>query len=121
ELKDFESAFDLASQSILKEEKFKLFTLIAKKKKEKGLTVEKSTLDLIEALYAQIDVCNYFDEDETIEIASDLMFTFPNLALDIVDGLSNTSLGDKSDFGFVKLAILMRDNKGSQLGDNETL
>jgi hypothetical protein len=121
ELKDFESAFDLASQSILKEEKFKLFTLIARKKKEKGLVVEQSTLDVIEALYSQINICSYFGEDETIEIASHLMFTFPNLALDIVEGLSNTGIGDRSDLGFAKLAMLMRGDKGNQLGDNETL
>ena len=76
ELKDFESAIELANQSIFKEEKFKLLVFIARKIKSKGLTIEESILDSIQTLYKQIDVTAYFADDDLAEISSDLLYRY---------------------------------------------
>ncbi len=118
ELKDFNNAYRLVQQTILKEDKFRLLVFLAKKKKEKGLIIEQEILDLIKVLYQQINPKYYQDTDEIIEIAINLLYTFPEYAIELLDKTSGINTSATKDIGFASLIILLKKIRKSQ--DDET-
>lgn len=77
ELKQFDKAYSLAQESILKEDKFKLLAFLTRKLKEKGLSIDIEISSSIKLLYEQINPTSYADSDEIIEIASNLLYNYP--------------------------------------------
>jgi len=103
-INDFESALALAQTTIIKEDRLHLLAIICKNKKEKGLLIEQELLDQIKTLYKEID--DNMTNDKTLEIASDLIFSCPDLAIDMVEKLNGNASGENElDLTFAKLSI----------------
>jgi len=108
ELKDFESARNLADVSLVKEDKFRLLVFLGKKKKEKGLSIENDLLESIKTLYQQINPSSFYNGSEVVDIATNLLYTFPELAIDFLERATGHQHSNKTDLGFANLAMLMR-------------
>lgn len=108
ELKQFDKAYSLAQESLLKEDKFKLLAFLTRKLKEKGLTIDMEITSTIKLLYEQINPSSYADSDEIIEIASNLLYNYPDLAIEFLEKASGTSEKSNSDLGLARLAMLIK-------------
>ncbi len=81
-LDDFSSAYSLAQRVATIADRLHLLAVIARMKKTKSLPVEQELKDQIQQLYSQLDRSNLGDRG--VEIASDLLYTQPELAIDLV-------------------------------------
>lgn len=121
ELGNYSEAFELALESTLKEEQFKYLVFIAKKRSENSLPIDDLLNDKIETLYSQIEF-NYFKDNEVlIEICSNLMYSFPKLAIELFEKVSGTQDIENSDIGFAQLVILLRKLNSNNSDENETI
>jgi hypothetical protein len=104
-LGDYESAIALAQSSILKEERFHLLAIIAKAKCKQGLSPAPELKDQIRQLYNQIDY-TVLDDERVVEIAGELVYSEPELAIEMVEKTTNTNVDENAlDWAFAKLAI----------------
>jgi len=116
DLKNYESTIALAQSAILKEERLCLLALVGKKMKEHGQLPEPELIEQIQNLYKQIDPSSLVDDD-IIDLASDLIYTCPDLAIELIEKTTNNTPGENAlDWAFAKLSILsLKDNNESQL------
>jgi hypothetical protein len=117
-LNDYDSAVALAQNTILKEERLLQLAIIARAKCEQGLSPEPVLMEQIQQLYRQIDTTAL--SDQAIEIASNLIYCAPDLAMDLVERFANTDKDENSlDLAFAKLSIaaISKDNKQIQPRD----
>ena len=111
-LKDYNSALILAQTTFLKEERLHLLAIIARKKKEHGLMPEPELLDQIKDLYNQIDIKSI--GEKVIEIASDLLFSLPDIAVELIEKAGSSDYSENSlDWAFASLSIqaISQDNQ----------
>lgn len=101
-LDDFSSALTLAQSSVLKEDLLYSLAVIAKKGKEKNINLGNSIIEQIKTLYNQIDPSNL--GERSIEIASELIYTVPEIALDIVERIDKLE-NDDGDWAFARLSL----------------
>lgn len=103
-LKDYDSAMALAQYTVLKEDRLHLLAIIAKKKQEHGLAPEPELIEQIKDLYKQIDVWEL--DENLIDIASDLLCTVPEIAVELIEK-SNNSINDNDslDWAFARLSL----------------
>lgn len=97
-------ALSLAQSPIAKEDRLYLLSVIAKVKREVGLTPEPEIYDQIRHLSTQVD----FEAagQRAIEIASVLIHSMPELAVEIVERSTATSSEENSlDIAFSKLSV----------------
>lgn len=116
ELKDFNSARDLAEQSLVKEDKFRLLVFLSRKKKEKGLSVETELTDAIKILYSQINPASFYDAQEITNIATNLLYIIPEYGIEFLEKATGNISNTASDLGFANLLLLMK-----KLNETETL
>lgn len=103
-LKDYDAAMALAQSAVLKEDRLHLLTIIAKIKQEQGLLLEQELMEQIRLLYDQVDKIAL--GDRAIEIASDLIYSDPDLAINMVETATSTNeTKDTLDWAFAKLSI----------------
>ncbi len=103
-IKDYDSALTLTQATVLKEDRLHLLAIIARMKKEHGLMPEPELIDQIRDLYKQIDILSL--KDKVVDIAIDLMFAVPDIAIELVEKANNTDLSENSiDWAFAKMAI----------------
>ncbi|MDA3925466.1 MAG: hypothetical protein PF904_12280 [Kiritimatiellae bacterium] len=81
-LDDFVTANALAQQMVTKEDRLHLLAVIARAKKTKSLPLDVELSDQIQQQYNLIDRASLGDKG--IEIASDLLYTHPELAVELV-------------------------------------
>ena len=86
-LNDYDSALALAQSTVLKEDRLHLLAVIARAKREQGLEPEIELQEQIRQLYKQIDLTSL--GDQAIEIAVDLVYSNPELAIDIIEKSGN--------------------------------
>lgn len=104
-LKDYDSALALAQTTVLKEDRLHLLAIIAKMKRKEGLVPETELLEQIYLLYKQINPKSL--GRRATEIASDLMWFNPDLAIELIDTAINMQEDEqKNDWAFTKLSIL---------------
>ncbi len=81
-LNDFSAAYALVQRMITKEDRLHLLSVIARAKKTKSLPIELALSEQIRQLYRQLDRRGLGDRG--VDIASDLLFTHPELAIELV-------------------------------------
>jgi hypothetical protein len=103
-LDDYEKALTLAQSAVLKEDLLQSLAVIAKKKQENDNKIEPELIDQIKNTYNQID-------PETLgrrglEIASVLVFSIPDLAIELVEKSHNKNSEEKvPDWAIAKLSV----------------
>ncbi len=105
-------ALALAQSPIVKEDRLYLLAVIAKAKREAGLTPEPELYEQMRQLYGSIDLAAL--GDRAIEIASVLIHSIPELAIEMVEKSTGTSSEENSlDVAFSKLSIAALDASSS--------
>lgn len=82
-LDDFATAQAMANAAGLREDRIHLLAVVAKGKVRRGLLPPPELLETIESLYRQVDHRHL--GDRALEIASDLVYSLPALAMDMVE------------------------------------
>lgn len=109
ELGDYNRAISLANSALLKEDRLRLLAKIAKVIKRRGEVIEGALLEQIRQLYSVVDLVEL--GEKAIDIAADLFYSMPELALKLIrdsSGRENTSL---NDWMLAKLTISAIDAK----------
>lgn len=78
-VRDYDAALALARNTILKEDRLHLLAIIARSMHQQSLQPGQELLEEIQFLYNELDPSSV--GDRAIDIASDLIFTFPDLAI----------------------------------------
>lgn len=115
-LDDFPAAYALIQRVATKADRLHLLAIIARMKKTKLLPIEIELEDQIHQLYEQIDRSNLGERG--VEIASELLYTHPELAIDLVqDSMSKGGLEYESrlDLALANLSLkaMMEKQKGT--------
>lgn len=119
-LKDYTYAAALAQSAILKEDRLHLLAIIAKTKREHGLSTEPELIEQIRQLYSQIDYTIL--GEQAIDIASDLIYSNPDLAIELVEKATNTDTDENAlDWAFAKLSIAALGTKREQTDTIENI
>ena len=112
---DYPSALALAQGSALKHQRLQLLVAIARQQHEKDLTPESAVLDAIEQLVRQVDVSEI--QDTLVDIASDLMYSRPDLSIELVSRTAPRTSDDRGmDWAFVQLSAVAEMNRGPSTG-----
>jgi hypothetical protein len=101
-LDDFATAESLANAVRLKEDRLHLLAVIAKGRVKRGLTQPPELLETVRSLYGQIDRQHL--GDRALEIAADLVYCAPSLAVEMVEEASSQDSG-RADLAMATLAL----------------
>lgn len=103
-VKDYEAAINLAQNTVFKEDRLHLLSVIARSKQQQGSEVEQELRDQIQHIYTQLDAANL--GEHAVDIAADLIYTFPDLAIELVEKANNTDSTEGAlDWAFAKLTL----------------
>ena len=111
-LDDFPAAYALVQRMITKEDRLHLLAVIARAKRTKSLPIEVELGDQIQQLYRLLDRGSLGDRG--IDIASDLLYTHPELAIELVQECTGQKGSeDKLDLALARLSFnaLVENNK----------
>lgn len=101
---EYEQALTLANSAFLKEDRFKLLAILAKQRVELKLGADKLLNDQIQDLYKQIDFLEL--KDRAFQIASILVYSCFDLAIDIVEkATNNNTSGNSFDYALAYLSL----------------
>lgn len=102
-LNDDEDALTLAQQTVLAEEKLHMLAIVAREKKSRRQTVDDELIQQIHLLYKTIDKNIGFS---AIDIACDLMYSCPELAIDLMQRVAKTGTHENSlDYALARLSM----------------
>lgn len=119
DLKEYESAISLAESTMIKEDRLHLLSIISRKMREQGLIVSTEIIEQIKEIYNEI--ASIIDREKSIEIASDLIYSCPDIAIDMVEKTNRGESGENElDWAFAKLTIATL-AKGNSIEYSETL
>jgi len=114
-LGDYQSALALAQSSVLKQDRLRLLAVIARLRKQADLPPEPELLDQVSELFEELDHTALGDKLE--ELASDLMYSKPELAVRLVDRSDKPISGtSKVDWWLAQLAIVAAVSQGPATG-----
>ena len=103
-LNDYTGAMNLTQSMLLKEDRLHLLAVIAKSRRESGQPAETELLQQIRTLYDQIDPVSL--GERAIDIASDLFYSCPDLAIDLVERAAWTEAGENAlDMAYTRLSL----------------
>jgi len=103
-LDDYAAALALAQGTSLKEDRLHLLAVIVKAKRKQGLSAEPELLEQTRQLYQQIDHAAL--GERAVEIASDLLYVDPSLAIELVEqATASSTTEDARDWAFAKLSV----------------
>ena len=103
-LNEYTGAMNLAQSMLLKEDRLHLLAVIAKSRREQGHPAEAELLQQIRTLYDQIDSIGL--GERAIDIASDLFYSCPDLATNLVERTTWTEAGENAlDMAYTKLSL----------------
>lgn len=83
-----DEAYNLAVEAYLKEDRLRLLAALIKQKKINDLPIELEIIDQIRELYQQIDIKDL--GSNSTELASSLLYSCPDLAIDLIENLSQS-------------------------------
>ncbi len=107
-LDDYDQALALANSAFLKEDRLKLLATLAKQRRLKDLDEDKNLIDQIRILYQQLDLSKI--QERAFEIAGLLVYSCFDLAIDLVEKISNNTASNNSlDYAFAYLALSASD------------
>jgi hypothetical protein len=103
-LNDYESALTLAQSAVLKEDRLHLLAIVARKRREQSLPIDQELSTQIRQLYSQIDHKSL--KGQATEIASELMYSDPKIAIELVEKATDTDSGENAlDWALAKLSL----------------
>jgi hypothetical protein len=104
-LHDYGAALALAQRTELKEDRLHLLAVIARAKREQELPLEPELLEQMRQLYSQIAPTT-LEEGKAIDVAADLIYSLPDLAIELVEKASHADTDSGSrDWAFAKLTL----------------
>jgi len=99
-LNDINGAINLAQAAITKEQRLHLLAIIGKYQKSKDGISDNSIIEQIRILYNEIDYI--IKPEKAIEIASDLIFCCPDLAIDLIENRrENNNINEENDLDLI--------------------
>lgn len=117
---DYDAAINLAQSAVLTEERLHLLAIVAKAQREQGLAPEPEIVEQIRQLYNQIDLTSL--GEQAVEIASDLLYSNANLAIDMVEKATNSGVDENAlDWAFAKLSIVALSANSEQYQTADTV
>lgn len=101
---DLQGAINLAESTLLRLNRLKLLSLIARKEKEQNKNIDEDLINVIITLYKTVD---FTEAGEKIyDIVANLMYVLPHLALDIIENSSSKSEeNDINEWIIAKLSV----------------
>jgi hypothetical protein len=103
-LNDIESATALAESAIAVEDKLHLMSVVCRELKEHDKEPAPELVDNIRRTYLQIEP--RLIRERSVDIAADLMYVAPDLAIDLVERANDIKTGENSlDWAYARLAI----------------
>lgn len=115
-LEEYEHAYTLANSALLKEDKLRLLSTIAKERKKNNLPKDELLSEKIKDLYDQIDFS--LMKEKGLEIAQLLIYSSFDLALDLIDKITNTSAGNESMdriYAYLSLFVKEENKRAGQI------
>lgn len=108
-INQYDVAISLAQSVLLKEDKLQLLSIVVRQMRENNHNPEPEIIEQIRQLYSDIDQSSLGMRG--LEIASDLIYVLPDLAVNLVENANG--LYDKSDldWAFSRLSLAARDSK----------
>jgi hypothetical protein len=109
-LGDYESSVALAQSSILKEDRLRLLAAIARFQREHGFTPEPELLEQVSQLFKEVRDSSR--ESTRLELASDLLYSKPDLAIQLAElGNERALKGREPDWTLAQLSLIATVNK----------
>lgn len=103
-LGDFKAANAVAQAAIAKEDRLHIMAIIASAKRKQRVPIEQAEKEQIRQLYCQIDKAGL--KERAVEIAVDLIYCEPELAIDLVQTSQGQSANTESiDVAFANLSV----------------
>lgn len=103
-LSDYDAAVMLAQRATLKEDRLHLMAVLAKAKLSQGLEPEQEIREQIKQLYSEVDSTKL--GSRALTIATDLIASEPQLAIEMVEAAAKASGGENVlDIAFAKLSL----------------
>jgi hypothetical protein len=103
-LNDFAGAINLAEKAVLKVDRLRLLSLVAKKEKQINNKVDEELISLIKELYETTNLVGI--GDVIFDIVSNLIYAVPNLAIEIIEKTSgDVNKSNINDWIVAKLSI----------------
>jgi hypothetical protein len=116
---EYDAALTLAQSNVLKEERLHLLAIIYRKKKEAGSFADEVLKEQIYGLYKQID--RSLLGERAVDIATDLIFCAPDLAIDLIERGTDTASGENAlDWAIAKLAISAQASESDRSNDTKS-
>lgn len=101
---EYQTAVQLAQGATFKRDRLRLLAAVARFQREEGLFPEGELLEQIEQLFKQVDIAEL--GDDSADLAADLMHSRPDLAVQLIDSMSNSSPEDRAtDWALARLSI----------------
>lgn len=114
---DFAGSISLAESAVLKVDRLKLLSLVARRQKELNKKVDEDLSKLIVELYETTDLSSV--GDKIYDIVTNLIYAIPNLAIEMIEKTSGeVSEKNINDWIVAKLSIAAID---SNIRENENL
>ena len=111
-LGDFAAAQALTQATTLHAERFHQLAVIAKARDKKGLPADLEISEEIAQLFEMIDPTEL--GEDAVEIASDLLSTHPDLAMQLVEKANQTSGENALDWAFARLSVAAMATSGDE-------
>jgi hypothetical protein len=101
---EYGAAMELAQSAVLKQDRLRLFAVIARAQSEQGLSPEPELLEQIRQLSGKVETVEL--GDRLVELAADLMYSSPELALQLVERATPNAPGDRAmDWALARLSV----------------
>ena len=102
---DYAAAIALAQSAALKRNRLQLLAAIARYQRENGMMPEAALLDSLSSLVEQVDVHEF--GDDLVNVAGDLMYAIPELALSFISKVVPKSSDDRTlDWALAQLSVV---------------
>jgi len=105
----YDEALFLAQSAFMVEDRLKLLSLIARKIKENNRSIESSLIEQIKETYSEVSFKDL--KDGVIEIATNLMYSCPKLAIDLVEKTGQVAGGNLIDWALAQISIAIINDK----------
>jgi len=119
-LDDYDAALTLAQSNVLKEDRLHLLAIIGRTMREQGLALNEELMDQIRQVYEQVDRSTL--GKRAVEIASELIYSLPDLAIKLVEEATESNLDDNAlDWAFARLSLATLEDKRVPLQAKDTI
>lgn len=117
----YDEALALSQSARLHEDRLNLVAVIARIRRQQGLDVEKELIEQIYQLYDQVEPVSLGSE-RAVKLASNLVFTVPDLAIDVVERAASAEPGENSlDWAFALLSLPALLANKTEFGSSNTI